>query len=337
MARSGAAVDETASIRRGMDAGLDRRLWQIGTGNEARPYFDRMLEDQVALLGSGTGGPWPDAYRTDRAIKPFAQTAQIGDLVVARQGLRRALGIGVMGGYGWSQAFSDVEGWDLQHFRPTRWLVTEERHFQRNVFARQRFCRSHDPEVLAWVSERIADADLTPPEALDDLVGEPELNVDSLDADLRQVIERARDWHLMTWGGQFGAVPTEAELIAHVTVPLLEALGWPRERVAIGWHFTDVALFSEVGREPGACRVVFECKRIGSGLAFARDQADGYVRRRNLRDPDVVVTDGVRYQLFKRRNDGYEHGGYANLVSPRARANELFDRLRRLSGRMNTP
>jgi hypothetical protein len=96
---------------------LRRTLWQIGTGDDKRPYDGVMIEHWVALLGSGSAGKWYEghpAYLSERAIHAFAHTAHAGDLVVARRGLSRALAVGVLGDYDHSEALDDIEGWDLQ-------------------------------------------------------------------------------------------------------------------------------------------------------------------------------------------------------------------------------
>jgi hypothetical protein len=93
-----------------------------------------------------------------------------------------------------------------------------------------------------------------------------------------EALSRGREWSDRTWKGDFGAQPSEAEIICHVTVPLLLALGWPREQIAIGWHYRDIALFSEMRRAPETCRFVIEAKTLGEGLGFARKQVDRYAR-----------------------------------------------------------
>lgn len=46
---------------------------------------------------------------------------------------------------------------------------------------------------------------------------------------------RAKKWHELTWTWGFSSVPTESEVLTHITVPLLAALGWQPEHIAIGW------------------------------------------------------------------------------------------------------
>ncbi|MGH2947122.1 MAG: hypothetical protein ACRDPC_12845 [Solirubrobacteraceae bacterium] len=305
-------------------------VWQIGTGDAARPYAQWLFEHQVAAVGPGSGGAWPRTdYEYAPGVRGFAGEAKPGDLVIARHGVRLALGVGVLGKYAFSEDLDDVEGWDLCHYRRTRWVATEPHRFARRVLAMDRFIGCADPEVLAWVAEQVDGRDLSlqPQTGLPDLpdLG-PRLDVDALPAPLADVVRRAERWARYTWEGAFAAEPAEAELLCHLTVPLLVALDWPPEQIALHWARTGIALFGELRRAPEACRLLIEGKRLGDGLGFARDQVDGYARERVGRPVDVAVTDGPRVRLY--RHDQPDEPLYANLYSPRATAAALFGGLR---------
>jgi len=56
-------------------------------------------------------------------IRRFAEDISPGDIIVLRVGTQYVYGVGeIVGDYDWSDLFSDVQGWDLQHFRRVRWL-----------------------------------------------------------------------------------------------------------------------------------------------------------------------------------------------------------------------
>jgi hypothetical protein len=154
------------------------------------------------------------------------------------------------------------------------------------------------------------------------------LTTSKLGRSLRQVVERAARWHDDIWGWEFDCVPCEDELLTHITVPLLEALGWEPQQIAVKWQRTDVALFDPISRKPANCRMVIEGKRIGSGLQWAGDQARGYAGKLKLKKADVLVTDGISYKLFKAPDYSDETALRANLARPKESAVELFDALR---------
>jgi hypothetical protein len=155
---------------------------------------------------------------------------------------------------------------------------------------------------------------------------EPRLDGATLDPALREVVARAASWHANTYGGGFGCRPSERELVCHVTVPLLTALGWPCEQIAVEWRRADVAVFDDVHRDPAACRIVVEVKRLGDGLGFAHRQAARYAGRLP-RPVDLLITDGVRYRFYAgARPDAPPL--YAHLANLREPAMDLFEALR---------
>ena len=93
----------------------------------------------------------------------------------------------------------------------------------------------------------------------------------------------------------FGAQPSEHELVAHLVVPFMLALGWQTEQIAVEWRHIDAAVFDHLPRNPENCQLVIEAKRLGAGVEGA-GQAKGYVESLGVLR-DVVVTDGIRYRM----------------------------------------
>jgi hypothetical protein len=126
---------------------------------------------------------------------------------------------------------------------------------------------------------------------------------------------------------RFGELPSEDELIVHFVVPLLRALGWPEERIAVKWRYVDVAVFRSLPRTPETCRFVIEAKRLGAGVEGALEQARGYATALGSKC-DAIVTDGVRYRMY----DGaraFAPLAYANLARLKRPAVDLFARMQR--------
>ncbi len=314
---------------------LGRRIWQIGTGDNARPYDEYFVTHGVTLLGSGSPGKWSadnPAYSNEGAIRAFASDAEAGDFIVARRGRKCAVALGVLDDeYDWSEVFDDREGWDLQHCWRVHWIWVGEKQFGRMVFPRAAFSASHHGEVANWATARVRDKRIDPPwdtELAQLPVAEKALHMSRVGQPLRTIIKRAQAWDHDTWSGDFGAIPTEDELLTHITVPLLEALGWEPKQIAVKWSYCDLALFTENPREPSNCRLVVEGKRIGGGLNWAADQAKRYVRKLGLESADVLVTDGLKYRLYQHPQYSDDGALWANLVRPKAGAELLFDALR---------
>jgi len=145
---------------------------------------------------------------------------------------------------------------------------------------------------------------------------------------LAGIVGQAQDLASLYWDQQsFGEPPTEDELVTHLVVPFLRALGWLPEQVAVKWRYIDVALFGALPRTPENCRFVIEAKRLGAGVEGALEQAKGYVQALGVLR-DVVVTDGIRYRMYASAQN-FAPVAYANLVRLKQSAARFFDRTKK--------
>ena len=147
-------------------------------------------------------------------------------------------------------------------------------------------------------------------------------------AELRDLVAQVHDL-LKLYGdtGAFGDRPMEDELVAHYVIPLLRALGWSAERIAVKWHRVDVSVFTKLPRVPEHCHYLIEAKRLGVGVEGALEQAIGYASALGVQC-DVVVTDGIRYRMYEAANE-FAPVAYANLARLKKSSLELFERMRR--------
>lgn len=210
-------------------------VWQLGAGDDARRYGQWLLDHHVAAVGPGPGGRWPrDDYDYQPAVRRFAGEAEPGDLVVLKEGRSRVLGVGVLGEYDF-RADMELEGWDLCHYRPVRWIATNPQTFKGMPLAIDRFCRIHayNVAVYGWVRDQVNGLDLTAPTS-DELPPLPDqgelLDPARLPRAIAAAVAQGALWAKLTWEEEFGTWPSEAEVLCHVTVPLLVALGWPATR-----------------------------------------------------------------------------------------------------------
>ena len=143
-----------------------KTVWQIAAGNgDNTHYAKECLRDGIILIGPGGRGPWPDceaAVRKDRnaimagIIRRFAEDILVGDVVVLRVGTQHAYGVGVVtGAYSWSEKYSNVQGWDLQHHRTVRWIWKADPAPKQFPVYSLKFGSSVQrlisPEVMRWI------------------------------------------------------------------------------------------------------------------------------------------------------------------------------------------
>ncbi len=146
----------------------NKAVWQIAAGNGKNTHYAKQcLQQDVIVFGPGRYGAWPDCEILMRAggwtatkagiIKRFAEDITQGDIIVLRVGTQKVYGVGeVVGDYNWSELFSDVQGWDLQHFRRVRWLWHQDGEPEVFPVYALKFGSSVQrlisPEVCHWLS-----------------------------------------------------------------------------------------------------------------------------------------------------------------------------------------
>jgi hypothetical protein len=322
-----------------MDIG-GKTIWQQAAGDTDRNYVGLCLEWDVILNGPGYAGAWPGCKdqlnadgitsRKTTDIGRFAVEMKEGDIVVLRTGTASVHGVGqVVGQCEWRDEFGDVDGWDLQHVRRVRWL----RRFEDNPQAFDTYAlklgdttQKLDPGTVAdWLAELEVpeDAYTRPLAALPDTATGAEVTVEQISEFLfdRGVasasitaltgeigeLTRIANWY------RRAEMPSERETVAYLVVPLLRALGWTPQRMAVEWNHVDVALFDSLPRADESLRVVVEAKRMNTSCLTAISQAMSYAQTRP-QCHRLIVTEGMRYGVYVRSgSEPFKLHAYMNL------------------------
>ncbi len=322
-----------------------KRVWQVAAGDTNRDYADVCLEWDVILNGPGEEGPWPtcrEALRGDWGLtrkisdlKRFAEEIAEGDVVVLRLGTTDVLGVGVAAGeYLWSQEFGDVDGWDLAHVRRVKWVWkangTPQRFDTYTMKLGDTVQLADSKPLFGWISTLdIAASEFARPIA-DLPQGSREIDwkeiseylfdhgvasnsIERLGTEIHELVRISR-WYQRTKS------PSEHETVAYLAVPLLRALGWTPQKMAIEWANVDIALFRQLPRENGNLEVVVEAKKKDRACLTARSQAKAYAEQPGReRCNRLVVTDGLRYGVYLRHDGGFREtpDAYLNLTRMR--------------------
>jgi hypothetical protein len=335
-------------------------VWQIGAGDAWRDYSPLFLAHDLMFLGPGRFGPYqPDRYRADAvareftpqrisAIASFSREVQPGDLVLFRRGYRLvALGVAAEEGYQHDPSFDDVYGWDLEHTHRVIWqdhLADEIASLQSGgaLFASRKqiptFTRVKDPQILEPIQHLFGLCRTRPLKPRPKTLPKP-LSLDELGQALfskglahqsveqvQRAIERQR--RLLGWYKEFGKAssrPDEHEVVAHMVLPLLLALGWSEQLLAVEWHKADAVGFWRTPTTAEKCVLLCEAKGLWHGLQGVLAQAEAYVRDLELDGcRQILITQGGRFYLHVRSSDGgwaEEPTGYLNVE--RVRTNHL--------------
>jgi predicted type IV restriction endonuclease len=122
------------------------------------------------------------------------------------------------------------------------------------------------------------------------------------------------------WYQRTAIKPSESETIAYLVIPLLRALGWTPQKMAIEWNSVDVALFKTLPRDNVNLSVVVEAKQKDLSCLTAKSQAQNYAEQIGRETCNrLIVTDGIRYGVYFQREGKFrDHpDAYLNITNMR--------------------
>lgn len=316
-----------------------RKLWQVGAGDTERDYQEICLRHDVMIAGPGRDGPYEvGKYQSygdiDNSLRRMCLNARAGDVVLLRIGTGKVISVGVVADdqASWLEAFGDIDGWDLQHVRRIRWIDGTAKEFPVTTFGTKvrTFTAVNVPVLRAWVES----IEVRPGALTRDLKALPELAEELTEDKLarRLYVEGLSSESVDRLVGRFASLrrvaawysnpekrpagrPSESETVAYLVLPLLFSLGWSEQTAAVEWNRVDVALFSGMPSADATLTCVVEAKLLGRSVFSPFGQALAYaVRdgRENCRR--LVVTDGIRYAVHERQEQGFVLSAYLNLL-----------------------
>jgi len=326
-----------------MEFQKDRVFWQHSGGDGDRIYCDICFNYEVILNGPGNAGKLNDTTKKkmlDDGIKQrkitdllrFCFEMKDGDIVILRIGTTKIYGIGtIIGNYEFNNIFSDVDGWNIQHCRRIYWIWKAESNVKPKIFPVNTLKRGDTTQrltskmVLNWISS--LDLEINKKISVAALPLENK-KINSVEDIASYLFEKGLEGNLIKtivdvlvdlciiakW---YTATPTHApsefETKAYLIIPLLRALGWTPQKMAIEWNKVDIALFDKLPREDRNLIAVVEAKRKGNSCLTAFSQAEKYSKDKPHCNR-LIVTDGIRYGIFKKENNQFKLHAYMNLT-----------------------
>lgn len=326
------------------------KYWQHSGGNGIRNYVDICLKYGVILSGPGYAGYLDDEsilrLKSDGVTQEkinvlirFRDSIRVGDFVVLRVGLTNIYGVGiVIGEYEWSNIFSDVDGWDLQHFRRVKWLMNNNDASVIKSFPNMKIKRGlttqelNSLEVIEWI--KTLDLNNQNKKELPKLPQESvsEVSIEEISdylfskgvsgTTVRNLIETLSDLHMIAKWYKKVENPSEFETQSYLIIPLLRVLGWTPQKMAIEYSVAesgdkqriDIAIFGKLPRDSKNLIVIVEAKKIGDSCLTAYTQAAKYAKSYKLCNR-LIVSDGLRYGIFVKNDTGFSLSAYMNLTS----------------------
>ena len=332
----------------------ERKVWQVAAGDKERNYVEICLDWEAILNGPSESEGKPRDWRQNRKIlqqeitsqkfadlRRFCDEIVDGALVVLRLGTGDVFGVGqVVGDYDWCDAFCDIDGWDIGHIRRVRWLVKHPALGSFGAHAMKMGTTQRlDPksQVAKWLRnlpvlqgnmtddlrtlpdcKPLADTDELWTATFDHIFdqGVASDSIKTLASEIKEFVRIGQYYR------REDVKPSEAETRAYLVIPLLRALGWTPQKMAVEWPIKrkgriDIALFGAMPRKDEHISTVVEVKRLGNACLPATSQALNYAAGR-VACKRIIVTDGHRYGVFVKSSSGeFAPHAYLNLTRPR--------------------
>ncbi|HEV8513582.1 MAG TPA: hypothetical protein VGQ59_09900 [Cyclobacteriaceae bacterium] len=316
-----------------------KNVWQQACGDKKQNYSEVCIKWGVILNGPGSHGKWPECYpditeersaKKGTELRRFCELMKAGDIILLRLGTDTIIGVGeIIGDYFWSDNFGDIDGWDLEHARRVKWIwhdLGSPKIFSvySLKFGDTTQTLTQVGEVWEWLNSLEVPEDIfnsplpslplewnfkTTIQEVSERLYHNGVSGNSINVLLREFDELVR---ICKWYGDSTSWPSERETVAYLVVPLLRALGWSPQKMAVEWNNIDLALFNTLPRKEDNLAVVVECKKITLTCLTAFDQAERYA----LQHPNcrrLIVTDGNRYGVYLKENDDFILKAYMNL------------------------
>lgn len=90
-------------------------------------------------------------------------------------------------------------------------------------------------------------------------------------------------------------------------------MGWTPQKMAIEWNNVDIALFKQLPRKDEHLNVVVEAKKKGNSCLTTFSQAQAYADGK-VNCGRLIVTDGLRYGVYIKKNEVFDLYAYFNLT-----------------------
>lgn len=316
-----------------------KNIWQQGGGDGDRIYCDICFKYGVILNGPGYAGEFSEksnkqlmadgiSSKKITDLRRFCKEMKDGDIVVLRVGTKEIYGVGVIvGDYTWNNIFSDIDGWDMQHTRRVNWLWNQDKPKAFPLYTLKQGDTTQtldSQEVVDWIKTLSLDFALPAQLPILPQEDEVEIKLESIAEflydkgtsgnSIERLINVIDDLHMIAKWYKKQDSPSEFETESYLIIPLLRALGWTPQKMAIEWNKVDIALFQKLPRTDENLVAVVEAKRKGNSCLTAFSQAERYSQNKKNCNR-LVVTDGLRYGVFLKNKQGtYKLHAYMNLT-----------------------
>lgn len=316
----------------------NKTIWQIGSGDDTRPYDDICLKFGIAMVGPGRYGDarLPESVQKckeagDNDWGSALRQVKIGGFIVLRRGRRKILAVGeVTKEYDYNELLSDVHGWDLQHYIGVKWYVPKKPiEFSGTPLVQATFAGVNSSEVINRISNEDFVLYSGEQKNLSVLKIPKEITINDVSHSLIECGIRIQDAEnisrtneriirLAKWYIENDYDTLEHEIRTFLVVPLMISLGWSEQKIKIEYNNIDIAIFDKPfkGNYNSSPQIIIETKRFHDGLYYASEAVKYYAGK--FQDCKLLVaTNGYRFRLYEKTENGFIESGYLNFFDMR--------------------
>ena len=242
--------------------------YQLMSGDQARDFSQVMYDFGVAIVGPGRFGSLDTSLESypEKELNKVDWLKKVvpGDRIVLKSGRSLIQAIGEVKSinnsiYHYLNCFEDVDGWDLQHACYVNWKKIN--HTLSNVLLdRSTVSRLRQQPVIDIVDRLWVAQDFLVPRFQPNIQDEPLFTYDTLEEALINMGMRVDDAEntvrtiskvekLANWYNNENHITSEHEIRAFLVIPLLYALGWSYQKMAVEYNHIDIALFPTIDRK----------------------------------------------------------------------------------------
>ncbi|MCL4373903.1 MAG: type I restriction enzyme HsdR N-terminal domain-containing protein [Candidatus Marsarchaeota archaeon] len=316
----------------------DKQVWQVAAGTQNRDYTNLFYKWGIATVGPGVEGEWDEnrynnsdkvGKRDKSLLKQFVKDVKPGDYIILKVG-KNAKAIGVIEkyeeskAYFWNENFRYIDGWQLGHCLKVKWREPKNKKKLklRKTLTEQRFCRYSGDD--GEIEKKFKSLKPVKSKSLEDIkmLGIPKgLKDENYEEHLKPIfndINKLKKFWKEISGLQKYAIDhydtsnySEEEAKIFFIVPILKALGWSNEHIAIEHEKVDILLsykdFTtrdfDNEKEKNKVDVIIESKRMDEGLGDAKNQANNYLKKFKKDEIKYIVSNGLVSYIYKKNED----------------------------------
>lgn len=314
-------------------------IWQIAAGTGSRDYSKLFYDWGIATIGTGLNNAWNEKEYNENSglgpteknmLKKFANDIKPGDYIILKIG-KNIKAIGIVEeykngkAYFWNENFKYIDGWHLGHCVKVKWVKLENQKFKLSKkLSESRFCKywadDKDIDKIKKTFESLKPISHKSLKDIEKLKLPEKLHEKNYENYLKPIFDNLQISNLKEFWEKISRLQeytnsdiynySEEEVKIFFIIPILNALGWYNENIAVEHKNVDILLsyngFTardlDKEKENNNVNIIIESKRLDQGLVYAADQINKYLKNfKNIKY--YILSNGIVSYIYKKNEN----------------------------------